>query len=121
MLCTKRFVRDDLTYSLEENARLAEEAALKAASAVPPPPLSDYEADKTTYTENTEFESTYTTGATTRTASTSVTKTTSTGIPKKKGKPKLTAKERKERSVSTDSMGYFLRFLTCSISCLLRR
>ncbi|KAG1729592.1 DASH complex subunit Dam1-domain-containing protein [Suillus lakei] len=81
----------------EENARLAEEAALKAASAVPPPP--DSEADKTTFTENPEFETTYTTNATTRNASTSIAKTASTGIPKKKAKPKLTAREKKERSL----------------------
>ena len=83
---------------------MAEEAALKA-SAVPPPP--DTEADKTTYTETPEFETTYTTNATTRNVSTSIAKTASSGIPKKKGKPKLTAKEKKERSVSTDPRGYF--------------
>ncbi|OAX38561.1 hypothetical protein K503DRAFT_800345 [Rhizopogon vinicolor AM-OR11-026] len=88
----------------EENARLAEEAALKAASAVPPPPLPDSEADKTTFTENPEFETTYATNATTRSTSTSVTKTISTGIPKKKGKPKLTAKEKKERSLSIEKI-----------------
>lgn len=94
-------VRDDATYPLEENARLAEEAALKAASAIPPPP--DSEADKTTFTENQEFETTYTTNATTRNASTSITKIASTGIPKREVKPKLTAKEKKDRSVSTDT------------------
>ncbi|KAG1840465.1 DASH complex subunit Dam1-domain-containing protein [Suillus subalutaceus] len=87
----------------EENARLAEEAALKAASAVPPPP--DSEADKTTFSEHQEFETTYTTNATTRNTSTSIAKSTSTGIPRKKAKPKLTAKEKKERSVSTDTWG----------------
>ncbi|KAG2339499.1 hypothetical protein BDR05DRAFT_891628 [Suillus weaverae] len=86
----------------EENARLAEEAALKAASAVPPPP--DSEADKTTFTENQEFETTYTTNATTRNASTSIAKTASTGILKKKVKPKLTAKEKKERSLSLEKI-----------------
>lgn len=86
----------------EENARLAEEAALKAASAVPPPP--DSEADKTTFTETQEFETTYTTNATTRNASTSIPKTSSTGIPKKKVKPKLTAKEKKDRSLSLEKI-----------------
>ncbi|KAG1786706.1 uncharacterized protein HD556DRAFT_1449508 [Suillus plorans] len=78
----------------EENTRLAEEDALKAASAIPPPP--DSEADKTTFTENQEFETTYMTNATTRNASTSIMKTASTGIPKRKVKPKLTAKEKKD-------------------------
>lgn len=86
----------------EENARLAEEAALKAASAVPPPP--DSEADKTTFSEHQEFETTYTTNATTRNTSTSIAKSTSTGIPKKKAKPKLTAKEKKERSLSLEKI-----------------
>lgn len=86
----------------EENARLAEEAALKAASAVPPPP--DSEADKTTFSEYQEFETTYTTNATTRNTSTSIAKSTSTGIPKKKAKPKLTAKEKKERSLSLEKI-----------------
>lgn len=86
----------------EENARLAEEAALKAALAIPPPP--DSEADKTTFTENQEFETTYTTNATTRNASTSITKTASTGIPKRKVKPKLTAKEKKDRSLSLEKI-----------------
>ncbi|KAJ8596694.1 hypothetical protein M405DRAFT_804935 [Rhizopogon salebrosus TDB-379] len=82
----------------EEDSRLAEEAALKAASAVPPS-LPDSEADRTTYTENAEFETTYATNATARSTSTSVTKNSSIGISKKKGKPKLTAKEKKERSL----------------------
>lgn len=86
----------------EENARLAEEAALKAASAVPP--LPDSEVDKTTFTESQEFETTYTTSATTRNASTSIAKTASTGIPKKKAQPKLTAKEKKERSLSLEKI-----------------
>ncbi|KAG1720748.1 hypothetical protein EDB19DRAFT_1917761 [Suillus lakei] len=86
----------------EENARLAEEAALKAASAVPPPP--DSEADKMTFTETPEFETTYTTNVTTRNASTSIAKTASTGISKKKVKPKLTAKEKKERSLSLEKI-----------------
>lgn len=85
----------------EENARLAEEAALKAASAVPPPP--DSEADKTTFTETQEFESMYTTNATARNAST-IMKTVSTGIPKKKVKPKLTAKEKKDRLLSLEKI-----------------
>ncbi|KAG2119209.1 DASH complex subunit Dam1-domain-containing protein [Suillus clintonianus] len=84
----------------EENARLAEQAALKAASAVPP----DLEADKTTFSENPEFETTYTTNATTRNASTNIAKTTSTGIPKKKAKIKLTPKEKKERSLSLEKI-----------------
>lgn len=86
----------------EENARLAEEAALKAASAVPPPP--DSEADKTTFTETQELETTYTTNATTRNTSTSIPKASSTGIPKKKVKPKLTAKEKKDRSLSLEKI-----------------
>ncbi|KAG2067930.1 hypothetical protein BDR04DRAFT_1129403 [Suillus decipiens] len=86
----------------EENTRLAEEAALKAASAVPPPP--DSEADKTTFTENQESDTTYTTNATTRNASTRIVKSASTGIPKKKAKPKLTAKEKKERLLSLEKI-----------------
>jgi DASH complex subunit DAM1 len=86
----------------EQNARLAEEAALKAASAIPPPP--DSEADKTTFSENQEFEATYTTNATTRNTSTSIAKSASTGIPKKKAKPKLTAKEKKERSLALEKI-----------------
>ncbi|OJA14216.1 hypothetical protein AZE42_11180 [Rhizopogon vesiculosus] len=104
ILYTQGYIRDDTTHLLEENARLTEEAALKAASAVPPPPLPDSEADKTTCTENPEFETTYATNATTRSTSTSVIKTTSTGIPKKKGKSKLTAKEKKERLLSIEKI-----------------
>ncbi|KAG1823806.1 uncharacterized protein BJ212DRAFT_1444797 [Suillus subaureus] len=83
-------------------AKRRAEAALKAASTVPPPP--DSEADKTTFSENQEFETTYTTNATTRNTSTSIAKSTSTGIPKKKAKPKLTAKEKKERSLSLEKI-----------------
>ncbi|KAJ8585150.1 hypothetical protein M405DRAFT_825597 [Rhizopogon salebrosus TDB-379] len=82
----------------EEDSRLAEEAALKATSVVPPS-LPDSEADRTSYTENPEFETIYSTNSTARSTSTNVTKTSSTGISKKKGKPKLTAKEKKERSL----------------------
>jgi DASH complex subunit DAM1 len=95
-----------VTHLLEKDSRLAEEAALKATSAVPPSP-PDPEADRTSYTENPEFETTYATNSTARSTSTNVTKTSSTGISKKKGKPKLTAKEKKERSVSTDPMTIF--------------
>ncbi|KAG1748499.1 DASH complex subunit Dam1-domain-containing protein [Suillus paluster] len=87
----------------EEKARLAEEAALKVASAIPPP-SRDSEADKTMFTETQEFETTYTTNATTRNASTSIAKTASTGVPKKKAKPKLTAREKKERSISLEKI-----------------
>ncbi|KAG2063170.1 hypothetical protein BDR04DRAFT_1111769 [Suillus decipiens] len=86
----------------EENTRLAEEAALKTASAVPPPP--EAEADKTTFTENQESDTTYTTNATTRNASTSIVKSASTGIPKKKAKSKLTAKEKKQRLLSLEKI-----------------
>ncbi|KAG2356300.1 hypothetical protein BDR07DRAFT_1380901 [Suillus spraguei] len=68
----------------------------------PAPP--DSEADKTTFTENQESKTTYTTNATTRNASTSIAKSASTGIPKKKAKPKLTAKEKKERLLSLEKI-----------------
>jgi DASH complex subunit DAM1 len=85
---------------------------LKAASAIPPP---DSEADKTTFTETQEFETTYTTNATTRNASTSIPKASSTGIPKKKVKPKLTAKEKKDRSVSTANKYLSVLFLIVNV------
>ncbi|KAF9233405.1 hypothetical protein BU15DRAFT_90370 [Melanogaster broomeanus] len=78
----------------EEDARAAAEAALKAAREAPPPP-PDIDADRTTYTENPDPDTTF---------ATTVTTTSKTGAPpgakpKKKSKPKLSAKEKKERSM----------------------
>ncbi|KAH7887118.1 hypothetical protein F5I97DRAFT_1807400 [Phlebopus sp. FC_14] len=85
-----------------EDARLAAEAALKAAQPSPPgpPPLpADYDADRTAYTEQTDFDTTY---ATNTNVTDNVVK--SNPKPKKKGKPKLSAKEKRERSLAIEKI-----------------
>ncbi|KIJ62121.1 hypothetical protein HYDPIDRAFT_176667 [Hydnomerulius pinastri MD-312] len=79
----------------QEDARAAAEAALKAAQEVQPP-APDIDADKTTYTENADYETTFTTTITT---TSNTTKVPAASKPKKKGKAKLSAKEKKERSM----------------------
>ncbi|KAG2066824.1 hypothetical protein BDR04DRAFT_1028974 [Suillus decipiens] len=93
----------DVSFQLTKRRRgaLSCSESLKAASAVPPPP--DSEADKTTFTENQESDTTYTTNATTRNTSATIVKSASTGIPKK-AKPKLTVKEKKERLLSLEKI-----------------
>lgn len=86
--------------NLEENARLAAEAALKATQEAAPPPRSEDDMDKTTYTENADYDTTFATTANTTTMSTTTTTTKPPAKTKKKVKPKLSAKEKKERSVS---------------------
>ncbi|KAI6127515.1 hypothetical protein EDD17DRAFT_1211709 [Pisolithus thermaeus] len=84
----------------EENARMSADAASKAAEAVPPTPPPDIDADKTTYTENADYEMTFMTAANVTSTSTTVTTTKPPTKTKKKAKPKLSAKEKKERLVS---------------------
>ncbi|KAG6331934.1 hypothetical protein ID866_7154 [Astraeus odoratus] len=86
----------------EEDARAAAEAALKAAKEVPPPPPPAPDADKTTYTEDADYETTFATAANTTTVSATASKQTTKT--KKKGKPKLSAKEKKERSMVIEKL-----------------
>ncbi|KAF9225687.1 hypothetical protein BS17DRAFT_777504 [Gyrodon lividus] len=87
----------------EEDARTAAEAALKAAREVPALPPPDIDADKTTYSENPDFESTFTTTITTASNATKA-GGLAAAKPKKKGKPKLSAKEKKERSMAIEKI-----------------
>lgn len=93
----------------EEDARAAAaeaEAALKAAQEILPPPSlpppQEADLDKTTYTENPEYETTI--------ASAVNVTCTSTGVAKqptktrRKAKPKLSAKEKKERSMTIEKL-----------------
>ncbi|KAI6000286.1 hypothetical protein F5J12DRAFT_906612 [Pisolithus orientalis] len=89
----------------EEDARIAAEAASKAAAAAPPAPPPDIDADKTTYTENADYETTFMTTANVTNASTTTTATTKPSTKtKKKAKPKLSAKEKKERSLMIEKL-----------------
>ncbi|KIM70807.1 hypothetical protein SCLCIDRAFT_1206959 [Scleroderma citrinum Foug A] len=88
----------------EENARLAAEAALKATQEAAPPPRSEDDMDKTTYTENADYDTTFATTANTTTMSTTTTTTKPPAKTKKKVKPKLSAKEKKERSMTIEKL-----------------
>lgn len=83
---------------IEEDAR----AAAEAAKAAPPPPSAlDASAitdvDKTTFNQTADYEATFTTALSSTSANTK--SAPPKAVPKKKGKPKLTAKEKKERMV----------------------
>lgn len=88
----------------EENARINTEAASKAAEAIPPTPPPDIDADKTTYTENADCETTFMTAANVTSTSTTTTTTKPLTKAKKKAKPKLTAKEKKERLMTIEKL-----------------
>ncbi|KAL4072462.1 hypothetical protein V8B97DRAFT_368794 [Scleroderma yunnanense] len=89
----------------EEKARVAAEAALKAAQQLPSPPAPEDDADKTTYTENADYETTFATAANvTTTSTTTATTTKPPAKTKKKVKPKLSAKEKKERSMTIEKL-----------------
>jgi len=84
----------------EQDAR----AAVEAANAAPPPPASDASAipdvDKTTCNETTDYETA--SSAVISTSAANKSDPVSRAVPKKKGKPKLTAKERKERMMAIE-------------------
>lgn len=86
----------------EEYTRIAAEAASKATEAVPPTPPLDIDADKTTYTENADYETTIMTTANVTSTST----TTTTTKPPTKAKKK--AKPREEGKIDDDKKSYFL-------------
>ena len=75
----------------------AEEDARAALAAIQKPSTPYTDADKTTLTETTEQEMTYAANTTTATAISG--KSGGKMVKKKSGKPKLTAKEKKERNV----------------------
>jgi DASH complex subunit DAM1 len=79
-----------------------EEDARAALAALRNPPNVNADVDKTVMTETTEPEMTFEANTTTTTTATSgVSGKSATKVVKKKGaKPKLTAKEKKERNVS---------------------
>lgn len=85
----------------EQDALLAMEA-LKAKAAAQRE--AEVVAETTAMTEVSDAEMTYTANATTSTLVHTVKAATGTGPKKKPGKPKLTAKEKKERSVSALSI-----------------
>jgi DASH complex subunit DAM1 len=74
----------------EEDARAAAEAAKAPGARV----VTD--EDKTTYNETADYETTFTTALTSTSANT---KSVPKAVSKKKGKPKLMAKEKKEQLV----------------------
>ncbi|KAF8556846.1 hypothetical protein OG21DRAFT_1506059 [Imleria badia] len=87
----------------EEDAR----AIAEAAKAPPPPPTAPdastvTDADKTTYNETTDCEATFTTALTSTSANTK--SALPKAVAKKKGKPKLTAKEKKERMMAIEKI-----------------
>ncbi|KAI6168276.1 hypothetical protein EDD17DRAFT_612412 [Pisolithus thermaeus] len=86
----------------EENTRIAAEAASKATEAVPPTPPLDIDADKTTYTENADYETTIMTTANVTSTSTITTTTKPPTKAKKKAKP------REEGKIDDDKKSYFL-------------
>lgn len=94
--------------------------ALKAKAAA----QAEAAANRTAMSEVTDAEITYTANATTSTSGQTIKIVTGTGPKKKAGKPKLTAKEKKERSVSASSHNtdFYLNHTKLSIekiiSCL---
>lgn len=78
-------------------------------------------ADRTALTEVTDAEMTYTINATTSSSGNTIKTATGTGPKKKPGKPKLTAKEKKERSVNAFSLFVSDIQLTPLHSCTSRK
>ncbi|EGO04007.1 hypothetical protein SERLA73DRAFT_175733 [Serpula lacrymans var. lacrymans S7.3] len=89
----------DASFQLAQ--RRAEQDALATLESLKAPPPSDIDPDKTTYTDTAEGETTYTIGTTTNASANTAKPATK---PKKKGKPKLTAKEKKERSLAMEKI-----------------
>ncbi|KAI6116369.1 hypothetical protein F5141DRAFT_1212975 [Pisolithus sp. B1] len=83
----------------EENVRMSAEAVSKAAKVVPPTPTPDIDADKTTYTENADYETTFMTAANVTSTST----TTTTAKPPTKAKKR--AKPREEGKIGERALG----------------
>ncbi|KAI6095901.1 hypothetical protein EDD16DRAFT_1773704 [Pisolithus croceorrhizus] len=73
----------------EENTHIAAGAASKATKAIPPPPPPDIDADKTTYTDNADYEMTFMTAANVTSTSTATTTAKPPTKAMKKAKPKL--------------------------------
>ncbi|KAG8216945.1 hypothetical protein J3R82DRAFT_7222 [Butyriboletus roseoflavus] len=85
----------------EEDARAAAEATKTAPSPPSAPEASAVtDVDKTTYNETADYETTFTTALTSASAKSAPPK----ALPKKKGKPKLTAKEKKERMMAIEKI-----------------
>ncbi|KAI6168273.1 hypothetical protein EDD17DRAFT_1820718 [Pisolithus thermaeus] len=80
----------------EENALMAMEAVSKAAKAIPPMPLPDVDADKTTYTENADHEMMFMTTADVTSTSTTMATTKLLTKAKKKAKPSFLHKRRRK-------------------------
>ncbi|KAG9309963.1 hypothetical protein JVU11DRAFT_9996 [Chiua virens] len=84
----------------EEDARVAAEAAMAAPPAPDTSVIAD--VDKTTYNETTDYETTFTTAISSTSANTK--SVPPKGVAKKKGKPKLTAKEKKEKMLAIEKL-----------------
>ncbi|KIK13527.1 hypothetical protein PISMIDRAFT_688595 [Pisolithus microcarpus 441] len=91
-----------------EIARVTAEAAPKAAEAILPMPPPDPDTDRTTYTENADCEMTFMTAAIVTSTSTTTAMTKPPTKARKKAKPKLTAKEKKERLMTIEKLIYCL-------------
>ncbi|KIM86127.1 hypothetical protein PILCRDRAFT_334292 [Piloderma croceum F 1598] len=97
----------DASFQLAQ--RRAEADARAALAAIQSPPTFSADTDKTTMTETTEQEMTYAANTTTATALSGASGKSGMKMVKKKGaKPKLTAKEKKERNILVEK----------TISCL---
>ncbi|KAI6116372.1 hypothetical protein F5141DRAFT_1062437 [Pisolithus sp. B1] len=81
-------VPTDMSFWLARR-RAAVGAASKATEAIPPPPPPDIDADKTTYTDNADYETTFMTAANVTSTSTATTTAKPPTKAMKKAKPKL--------------------------------
>ncbi|CAL1698797.1 unnamed protein product [Somion occarium] len=96
----------DASYELaarraEEDA-LAAMAALKAAQASPPPP--EPAVDQTHVTSELGNDTTFAANTTATTSNTNASGQPAKGITKKKGKPKMTVREKRERALAIDKV-----------------
>ncbi|KAI5993937.1 hypothetical protein EDD15DRAFT_2387956 [Pisolithus albus] len=89
-------------------ARRRAEIARVTAETIPPTPPPHPDADRTTYTKNADCETTFVTAAVVTSASTTTAMTKPPTKAKKKAKPKLTAKEKKERLMTIEKLIYCL-------------
>ncbi|KAI6020302.1 hypothetical protein BKA83DRAFT_4299453 [Pisolithus microcarpus] len=95
----------------EEIARVTAEAAPKAAEAIPPTPPPDPDADRTTYTENADCETTFMTAAiVTSTSTTTATTKPPTERQGRKPNPSLPRKRRRNdwRKMTIEKLIYCL-------------
>ncbi|CAL1698799.1 unnamed protein product [Somion occarium] len=86
----------------EQEDALAAMAALKAAQASPPPP--EPAVDQTHVTSELGNDTTFAANTTATTSNTNASGQPAKGITKKKGKPKMTVREKRERALAIDKV-----------------